>query len=682
MFGRKKKKQNQSQDADPNFELNNKLDGLVKKGMTKTQMWAELWQDALRYFFSDQVSHKKKHKNWDWLVNNYIWPSAVQEASKLAKNHPRIIGHPWDDNDVEVAETWQAKLQWDWKKGLTGRDMRVDQIEAIFDGKIYGYRVSKIYWEDQVRWDDTEKRWEGNVRYRLWKPNQFWAVAEEKIDDDACGTVRPVSLDWAIQRWPEFETELKLEADKFTPETGISDGIRGSQSATGTTAARAAGVFAGGSERDLNRRGGPVNYLIGLLTTLIGVSGTTATSGDTEKLVKIEEIYLKDYSTVDKKTEEDIPKEELLAGGQITEKEGIFYNLKGKPITADQWPKRVTRKWAEPKFPNGRFIIRCGRTILNPDEVDQKYPHSRWPFVVVPHYLLPHMWQGLNAVELYKSMQDMINISTSYLFNNMKMYGTPTMAVEEDALALNPKTKKHWKIGMGAGAIIRLARGGLKKFMRLETASVSQATLLLFQLFTQEFKNLTGLQSIGRGEKQKGKMTATEASHLAMSANDRIHLQSVYEDEWIRGLMSLDAEISQLHYSPNQWIRIVGSDRVAGVAQITQQMKDARFDVDIEPASTLPFDEEKKQARYLQAYKLLSDPNPNPLLPEVLRVLEISNWKKVLAEHQSWQLFTQFKQLAEAVRAGEIDPQEAVRALVQRAVQEFGAEQTAPQEKA
>lgn len=669
------KKEKKSVDKKPYDELNAKLDDMQKRGMAKTQVWSDMWQEGLRYFFSDQLLNFRRHKDWDWVIMNYIWPSAMQEVAKLSKNNPKIIVHPWEDDDVESAEAWQSKFQWDWQKGLNNRGMRQEQIAAILDGKIFGYRVSKVYWEDQVSWDDDEKEWVGDVRTRLWHPAHFWASDDERIDDGDCGTVRYAPLDWAIRRWPKFEEKLRLEAKKVAADGTFGDQtVRGSRSATGSAAAIAAGLSGGGSEKDGRdlRPNKLISIILGLEQT-----GMQDAHGDIE-FVKIDETYFRDYSDTNETIEEDIPSEELLASGKIyTQDNNFFDSQTDSPLTFEQWPKRVVKKYKQPKFPTGRVVIRCGHTILNPDGKDQKYPYSRWPFVVTPHYLLPHMWQGMNAVELYRSMQDMINISVSHLYNNMKQFGDPKVAIEEGAIALNPKTKKHYKILSAAGSIIRLARGAISKgkYKIHDPVPPSAGTILLYQLFTQEFKNLTGLQSIGRGEQEKHGMTATEAQHLALSSYDRVALQSIYEDEWVKGIVGLDAEISQANYNIGRWIRVVGKDKLVGAIQISQKLKTAKFDIDIEPSSQLPFDEEKRIAKYIQAYELLKDPAPNPLLPEVLRILEISNWKEVLDKHQGWQYYMEFLELYNAVKAGQIAPEQAVQMLMKRTMQVYQREQ-------
>jgi len=128
--------------------------------------------------------------------------------------------------------------------------------------------------------------------------------------------------------------------------------------------------------------------------------------------------------------------------------------------------------------------------------------------------------------------------------------------------------------------------------------------------------------------------------------------------------MILDAEISQLHYDVGRYVRIVGEDGVVGAQQITEKLKDVRFDVNVTKGSSLPFDEEKKKADFLQAYQLLQDPNPNPLLPDVLRQLGILNWRKVLQKHSGWIRSAKLQKLIAAVQAGQVAPEEAVQMIL------------------
>jgi hypothetical protein len=656
------------QPKDSKSEFVHKLDKIVDGGMAKTRRFYSMWNENLRYFFSDQLHGMKTRKNWEWVILNYIWPSAMQEIAKLTKNHPKIIVQPFEDSDISKAEVWEDFLQWSWRQGINGHGMRLEQIKAILDGKLFGYRVSRIYWEDKCYWDDESQQWMGDVKHKLVHPSLFWADADENIDEGNCGTERYATLDWAIDRWPQFKDKINDEAvsyrevrkDFYGYDVGGKKGVLWGQ-ATGTSTEGIGGRDFGHEEALPNR----------LLEIISGYDPMTHQPIDNDiMLVKIQEIFMKDYSEESVKDERDAPVEQLLQTGEIYQSEGLYYNTEtNKEISPDEWPTEVVRKYKRPKFPKGRYIMRIGDVILNPKEEEQVYSNSRWPFVVTPHYLLPHMWQGVDSIQLYKSTQDLINISASHLYNNLKQFGDPKVAVETGAIESPPGRKsEHYKIGAGAGSIIRLVKGALGRgaFKLIDPPQPPPQAIALYQLFAQEYKNIQGMHSIARGEKTPGKMSATESVHLATSSVDRIALQAVYEDHWIVECCKLIAEIAQQNYDTGRFVRVVGEQNIAGVQEITQDLKQLRFDVTIIPGTTLPFDEEKRAAKYMQAYELLNNPTPNPMLPEVLRVMDINNWQKILQAHQGWIEYTEFARMMDGVRSGEIDPQAAMQLVAQK----------------
>lgn len=640
-------------------ELNTHLDRIEVAGMAITKKWNSIWSENIRYFFGDQLGRRKAKKGWEWIVVNYILPAAIQEIAKLSKNHAQILAHPWESSDAEFAEAWRSLLQWLWEKGINGRGMRLEQIASTLDKKLHGYSVSKVFWESRDEWVDEKKDWLGDVKYRLWRPEQFWATGAEKIDDGDCGTLRYVEEGWAVNRWPDFKKQIKEQSNTYRDLlTGGGETIRGQTLSSGTYPS--AGV--GGADRggfDSHRA------LLDLVLT------THAQPSDEKtKYIKLGEIYFKDHE--EKEVTEHMGLDELEASGHIVERDNLFYDRAGRPIK--EFPKVVRRKYREPLFPNGRFVIRLGKDIIV--NKNQRYGYRKWPFIVSPHYLLPHMWQGWDAVQMYKSPQDMINTSVSHLVNNMKMYGDPKVAVERGAIDSPPGNRSsHFKIGKGAGSVIRLVKGGLARFKILDPPAPSAAALQLYSLFAQEFKNAVGLQDIAQGKKTQGRITATESHFLMISANDRLALQSAYEDVWVTEVARLIAEICQRNYDVGRIVRIIGEDNVVGAQQITEQVKNVRFDIDIIPGAQLPFDQEKKEAKYLQAYQLMADPAPNPMLPEVLRTMEITNWRKLIQQHAVWQKFMQFLQLFQAVTEKRITPEQGIKLLVKAAMAHFAEQQ-------
>jgi len=656
----------------PEQTLDERLDDLIEGGMAITKRWASLWNTSVRYFFSDQLHGRKKRKRWEWVVLNYIWPSAMQEIAKLSRNFPKIIAKPYEESDIEAAEVWEETLNWQWRKGINGRGMRQEQMSAILDGKLFGYRVSKIFWEDKDSWDEEAQEWKGDVKHKLWHPAFFWADGQETIEEGNVGTQRYVRLDWAQHRWPKFKDELKEQA---VPYGDIAAGFSTANIYGSDTGGTPSGDQTGNSDSLSDVRTVKPNRLM----DMVAASDPMTHTGYDQKIeyVRIDEVWFRDDEEKNVKIEEDVNQEELIASGQIEERDGIFidvngdFGAKGEPVPRDKWPKKTIRKYKRPVYPRGRHVVRADKVILNPDKEDQVYKYSRWPFIVTPHYLLPHMWQGIDSVQMYKSTQDMINISASHLYNNMRQYGDPKIVVENGAIATPPgKQGRHYRIGAGAGSVIKLVKGALNRnaFKIIDPPQISAGAIQLYGLFAQEYKNIQGLQSIAKGEKQPGKMTATESQFLAVSSNDRIQLQSVYEDQWVTGVASLMAEVMQDKYDEGRFVRIVGEDSNNGIIQITEREKSVKFDIDVIAGTTLPFDEEKRLAKILQADQLLRQP-PTPLTPTILKELEVPNYKKILAEYEQYQNYLQFLGLMEQVQTGQIEPQQAVKLLMQKAVQ-------------
>jgi hypothetical protein len=646
-------------------KLLDEVSTLEESGMNTTKQWYDLWSESMRYVFSDHDVLKKKHADWDYVVMNYIWPTAMQEMAKLAKNWPKILAKPNDDSDAASAEVWQGATQWQWQEGL---GMRLNQLAAIFSGKIFGYRVSMLYWEPKCYWDAEQKQWVGDVKYKLWNPAFFWADGDETIDDGNCGTVRWVTLEWAKRQWPgndkDFE-EIAVSA-KDSQEAAYGD-VKFKSWMSGSAMAQSEG----GPETDMH-----ANRLL----SLIDGSNQTAENTSDQKMVRIGNCFRKNYDETHRKDTEDIGAEELIGLGVVMQgpDRRLYDPLTQELYEPDKWPQRILREYDEPDFPNGQNILTAGegerRFLLNPKKEDQVWGYSRWPFVVTPHYLLPFMWQGINAVSLFKSTQDMINVSVSHLFNNLKQFGDPKIALEDGAIALNPKTKKAWSIKAGAGAILRLVRGGLSKYRIEPPTPVSTSAISFFQMMAQDFKDLSGLQDVAKGKQMEGNTTATEVQTVAISANDRIYLQSVYEDEWVKQCSKLIAEIMQAQYDPGRFVKIIGEDNIDGIQQITSGLKSVKYDITVLPGTTLPFDEEKRIARTKMAYELFLQPAANPMLPEMLRTLDIPNWKKLLDEYEVWQDYQALLQLVEAVKAGQLPPEQAMQMIVERLMQIQGQE--------
>ena len=644
--------------ADNNQELNAFLDTLVDAGMAVTNKWKDMWLTALQYTWGQQLRDISPKENWNYIVVNRIYPILFQNIAKLSKNNPKIITHGWDEERagvVEFVEQWSGILQYIWESPYE-LNMRLKLIKGLLDAGLFGYMVGKVIWEDKVKWDDDQKQWVGNVDQTFVHPANFWcdpsADSTEKAEN--LGSKRQVKVEWAMNRWPEHKEDIEKQAYTADDPRFIASSDLVYQNQKGST---------------LNNRRNKTVYtkLVDLITNK-GLGNTGQEGGitdDKQRYVDIEEVYWKDYSEKKVKIEEAVPINDLVAAGKALVEDGtglVFDAEKKQPLEQDDHPRQTVREYMEPNYPNGRFVLRIGKTILNQeknsDTIDklqpqQKYEYSRWPFTVMPYHMLPHMWQGGNAVEMARNNNDMLNITMSALVNQVERTADPDKLMEAGTMARD-RAGKIRKVKFNMGKLIIVAKGKLDKVKNMVWAPVDPAVLNLAALMKQDIDDNSFSQPVSRGEIQKGSTTKAEAIRANVNSHDYTAMQAVFLDGWIDGTTTLIAEIVQSNYSPGRMVRIKGVDSTS-LASITSGLLDVRFDVNIEPGSTLPFDEERKQAKYLQAYQLVGEPIPNPMIEETLRVLDITDREKILAKYQGVVLFRRFIQFGQV--ASQLTPE-------------------------
>jgi len=647
---------------DKHPELNSFLDDIRDAGMSVTKEWMEMWLTAIQYAWGAQLQGWTLNEDWEYVVVNRIYPLMFQTISKLAGNDPKILTHAWDDEQegaTEYAEKWAGHLQYLWTSPYE-LAMRKKLIMGLLDCAVFGYMVGKTQWEPRPRggWDTANKVWIGKVVEYFIHPGLFWAdrSAENLVDAENCGTKRRVKLEWAQNRWPEYKKEIEKEAYTASdPQYTASDII----------------TYKGqkGDTLSLSRQ----NIFSKLVSLILGKGAATGDSsldelaaGEKQRYVDIEEIYWRDYSTTHVKIEDNVPEDILLRQGKITKEPGtgIFIDTKtNKPVA--EWPQQIVKEYDEPKFPRGRFVLRIGRTILNPKEKDQVYKESRWPFTVMPYHILPHMWQGGNAVEMSRHNNDFLNITVSSLVNQVRRTADPTKIVEAGALAKDRKGKvRSTKDAFTRlGRIVIAARGKINSIKNLVYPPLDPALAALVSILKEDIDDQMFMQPVARGAASKGDQTKAEIIRLNQNSLDYVGLQGIFLDQWIDDTATLIAEICQRNYEPDRLMKMLSDEQKMAI-KIHQGLLDVRFNVNIEPGSTLPFDEAKKQQEYATAYKLLENPVPNPMLEDMLRVLNISKRKEILQRYKGLQLFRQFIMMGQILQQV---PQEKIQAFVQTA---------------
>jgi len=616
------------------------LDDMERAGMEVTRQWHGLWKTAVMYVWGQQLEGIKKDPDWDYIVTNHIYPLMIQQNAKLSKNNPKILARAFNDDNAEYAERWQGLTQYEWEQ----MHMRLDFLNMLQNASVYGYGVSKVSWDPRPKggWNAQTKQYDGRIKHLLIHPAYFWSDTQSTTLKDArcMGTIRPVSLEWAIHQWPQFEKELRAEAQAGSDEeyATYSDGIVGSEDEVS---------YENQSARSLMKRF--TSMIAGLISYRPNSQyegNDKGGEGDRGQVVWLRETYFEDSAIKHVKIEEPIEVQRLQEQGlaQIQPGSGLVVGADGQPFTPETHPKEITAEYDEPVFPRGRKILRVGKTLLNPDVQRQIYPFSRWPFSVMPYHILPFMWQGSNAVEFSRSSQDMLNTTIAHLVHHTKVAADTIKVVEDGALAKDKRGKVR-KIKGKAGELVVVNKGMLDKIRNLEPGRLDGSVFALIDILKRDIETQQFMHETAQGVQGKAK-TAQEAARLDTNAHDFVSFRSIQSDLWVEQTASMIAEHIQKYYDLNRRVRALGSNGRIENTTMDEGMKQVEFDITIEPGSTLPFDEAVQKDNYLTAYKLLDAPALNPMLEDMLRVLQIANREKILAKHKQTQLFNQFMQLS------------------------------------
>ncbi len=610
-------------------ELNKRLDRMVSRAKSRRKDFTQLWQDGLNYIWDNQLAGKTRRKGWERISINYIWPATIQEVALLSQQKAKIIALPGagDEQDHASAQVWQGGLQWQWDKELK---MTLKRIAATLDAKVFGYSVQKVWWEAKDKWDGRALDWVGKTRSEVLHPMFCGADPEAESPDDweYCFTERDVRLGWAKQRWPEKSKKLEEAASQqseITPEGSDDDDSLLHD------------------DVDTGEKGeGRISSLIMSAKKLRytgEVEGVDRNEHPDDRVIKLQEVYFRDYETRHHNVMEKIPQEELYAQGimKADENNALYNPESGEQWNDQNWPTRTKREYDEPLYPTGRMVLRVHHTILNDELADQRWNYKRWPLVITPNYILPHIWQGMGAVPMCKGLQDWMNVASSHLTNYLKFFGDPHLAVEEGALAIDQGLKKPRLHGY-AGAIWKFTRNSINRFKVIDPPPLPKGVLEFFNLMGQEIRNQTGMQETIQGIGGKN-MTATEATRLNANSRLRVSLQSAIQHESLLGIAQRLAECNQKNWPVDKWVRIVGDNKQAEAAQITQKVKDVDFDIDLEIGTVMPFDKERRKEDHEKAAGYVGNPASFPMLPELLEVLEIPNASEIFSRSQDYQQF-------------------------------------------
>ncbi len=654
-------------------QLNTRLDAMIADGERRTKEWRPMYERGLDYLFNNQTAHLEVKKGYDRIQANALYPAAMQEMALMLQRRLTVITKPATETveDEAAAKVWDPRLRWELKKNLR---MPMWLTKARLDGKSAGFWVGKVYWEPKAVWDKGERRWKGRNRLSLIKPIYFGADPEAEVLEDAefVFIKYKMSMAKALRRWPEMKTEIEAAADREF-EADVAGAGALSFSAAGSQVALDGAEVQGEPGKAPKQIGdGFLAHFIRGNTRKEYRSANDVDGNSKPARVTITEIHFKDFE--ERGTAETWPRpiQKMQEDGDIElqDREGgqawVFPET-GEMLGQDNWPNDVVATADEPFFPRGRYVIRAGDAILNPDRADQVWPHKHWPYVIGLHYPLPHVWQGLNGVEMAKGMQDFRNIGFIHILNHLKHFSDPTWVVEEGALANAPEGGEdaEAELSSRAGSIIMAAANRAGGIQAVKPPPLGEGGPVAVKMAGEAIKSTTGVHETFEGKKTQGKATATEVLKLETNTRLRSGLQAFYEDIFVMDVMARVLELSQAHHSAGDLIEGLDEKLKASVIELGQTDIDASIDLDLEIASDLPYDREREK---IEADKLFSVVGL-PYMPAYLEAYQVKNADELLAQMPDWIAYQQFRMAQD-----EADKQEQAAAASPAAAENRGGQ--------
>jgi len=619
-------------------DLNRRIDAMLTRANTAQTEWEPIYADGVNYVFNNQLGDRKTPEGWPRVQVNKLFPAVMQELAVMAQRNVQIATLPFEDSDGPGAEFWAKLHQYHYDRTLKMSDFLE---RSRLDSRLYGQAVAKVYWEPKAQWDEEAKRWRGEPRLTLIRPERFGidpdAETNDPSDAEFCYTRRRVTVAYAKNRWPQYADQIETAADDG------EDALIGIGSGTPWPGSNADGDKDAGTEGELDGR-----LASALTPPEDDDSDVNVKDGEAKAAyVFLLEVFFRDDSERMDSEETEIPFYELVQTGAVrlnpSTNEYVLSET-GESVRSDNRP-RLSRAYSRPRFPNGRHVLRIGKTILNPLEKDQVWPYKRWPFVIGMNYILPHTWHGLNDVEIAKPMQDWVNETAADLGAYVQLHAMPVAKVEEGALHNDPEMRKtNGELKAGPGTIIKLAAGRSSGVSREPPPPMSQTVFAIYDKMSAELRDQTGVQEIGMGRQAEGGITATEAIRLETNTRLRSGLQAAHEDTFILEIMWRVHDVCKANMEVGEMVRIVGEGSSAKMMAVGPEAFDSQFDMTLKTTTGLPFDEERKKQEAMTLFQTLAPIGGPVYLDRLLKAFKIDNPEEILSRVQAWGMMQQAMQ--------------------------------------
>ena len=653
-----------------NDKLNRRVDAMLKAARDDRDRWTPIYRDGRDYIFFNQLANKRRRDGWDAVECNYIFPAVMQEEGVLMAQRPKLIVQPHEEGDRLACEKlWNGLLQFYFDKEVHMRRLRA---MAKLIGAMDGHYTAKYYWDEKpdTGWNAETNEWDGNVMSQMVRADYLLVDPESESplqeNIEFIGTYRQVRLDYALSKWPDFEKELRQAAqDASETHDNIADGFY----VTGTSSAVVLGADAVKGEKDHQGDLAHSGRLSSLLAEVMITDTGSQNPDEGDSHVYVLELWFKDREETTETVDEEIPFEQLVEDGTVIPGSGLqFHTLAetGEPLTEANWP-HVKYDYERPKYPYGRHILRFGQDTI---AVDEPWTYKHWPLVIGQHNPLPFTWHGLNMVEAAMNLQDRVNAIAAHIMNAAKLFGDPWITVERGVLPNDPEVDHpENSLAATAGHVTVVNNGMLQRIKREAPPNMPPSIFQTYELAVSELQDQLGSHEVSRGKQMSGQPTATEVAMLQTNSRIRMGMPIAELDEWTLRSMEVVAELLQANMQPGQVVRIVGEEGNEQNITVEDWMKDAKFDLQLEVGTALPFDKERKQQESQYLFEVLGD----PYIEQLLKAFDVPDRAALVESRPFWQWYERILALTE--KSG-IAPEDVLAYFEQAmaAMQDNGAE--------
>jgi len=662
------------QETEKDKALNDWIDDMVSDAETDRADWDVMAEDAISYTYGNQLKNLTVKDGWETVQCDFIRPALDQQVALVQQQETTIYTQPREESDVPGSAIAQGLFRWYYDVGLKVPDLRG---ACVIDGWNSGNWVLMPRWEPRPDggWDEDKRDWDGRIEVTL-VPREFFGVdpeAEKVGHGEFVLLNRRVYVEWAKHRWPEYKDAIargakaQLESREMTADGPKPTGWKP--------------FYIGQDESDVNTgevsKNKPKSY--GRLARLLGgqrlpLESMQSSENEALETVELLEIWFRDREMKHVSEEKQYPYEQLVEEGSIRRDEATGFDYlvdqeSGEEVllSEENWPT-YTDEYDRPVYPYGRHILRIGKEVLNKDEDEQVWPYKKgWPFIVGKFNELPHTWRGQTGVEGVKTVQDWYNIAFAHLLNFLKNFADPRIMVEHGALhGVTTAEQLKEKLKSVAGAVMEFAPNRLRNGYKVESPpQMTMDIVTILRLLEDLMRNVMGVHEIAQGKQGGSGMTATEA--LRLETNSRLRT-SLLSKELNRTtgpeLMEWVWELIKAHMAPGDVVRIIGEEGGEATVAMLEGDFDAKFDLDIQVGTTLPFDKQRKKDEALQLTQVFGP----AYYERLLDAFEVSNPEQVLSGNRISSLIEQ---------AGEIDPtvMEEVLAAIEQLVAEYSQQE-------